>query len=390
MRKLTLMAMMLVCLQQGLANGQENPPASWWSPQVTKQLETAGPNRPELQRSLQEVPEQQRRALAFLIEHMPDSDLQTLGADYLLENVRLAYQARQQAAWGSQIPEALFFNDVLPYANVDETREDWRAAMMQRCWPIVKDCRTPGEAAQKLNRELFSLIQVRYATSRAKANQSPAESMQQSVASCTGLSIILSDACRSVGIPARLVGTPSWTKKRGNHTWVEVWDNGWHFTGAAEPSPEGLDRGWFQQDAAEADDSQPRNRIYAVSYARTGMYFPMVWSPRARQVHAVNVTPRYTADRKPRDPGLTRVLVTLVDAAGNRVAHDVTVTSRGYDRPFQGRTRGEDADLNDILMFELPRQQTWQISWQQDGRQITRQQLTEDQEQTWWELQEDP
>ena len=54
----------------------------------------------------------------------------------------------------------------------------------------------------------------------------------------------------AVGIPARVAGTPMWTNMRGNHTWVEVWDGGWHFVGAAEPDPKGLDHTWFNGDAS--------------------------------------------------------------------------------------------------------------------------------------------
>ena len=38
---------------------------------------------------------------------------------------------------------------------------------------------------------------------RKRNNQSPQESIEQGKATCTGLSIILVDACRAVGIPAR-------------------------------------------------------------------------------------------------------------------------------------------------------------------------------------------
>src|SRR6478752_4758171 len=48
-------------------------------------------------------------------------------------------------------------------------------------------------------------LKVGYSTERRAANQSPSESRESGKASCTGLSILLSDACRSVGIPARLV-----------------------------------------------------------------------------------------------------------------------------------------------------------------------------------------
>ena len=55
--------------------------------------------------------------------------------------------------------------------------------------------------------------------------------MRQGMASCTGLSILLVDALRSVGIPARFAGTASWHDDRGNHSWTEVrLDDGWHFT----------------------------------------------------------------------------------------------------------------------------------------------------------------
>ena len=85
-----------------------------------------------------------------------------LRADLLLENVRLAYKARTQVPWGRRLPEEVFLNDVLPYANVDETRELWRNDFYERCLPIVKVCKTPGEAAQKLNGKLFKTLNVKY------------------------------------------------------------------------------------------------------------------------------------------------------------------------------------------------------------------------------------
>ena len=43
-------------------------------------------------------------------------------------------------------------------------------------------------------------------------------------ASCTGVSILFVDALRTIGIPARVVGTPAWhgDHAQGNHNWVEV------------------------------------------------------------------------------------------------------------------------------------------------------------------------
>ena len=191
-------------------------------------MDLAGENRAELEKAISKVSQKHLDGLKFLILHMPQADLQGLDSEFLLSNVRLAYRARAEAAW--KIPDEIFFNDVLPYANIDEPRDPWRKKFYDLCRPIIKDCKSPAEAAQKLNETVFKEISVKYSTKRKRANQSPKESIEQGLASCTGLSIILTDACRSVVVPARLVDIPSWTKKRGNHTWVEVWDEDWHFT----------------------------------------------------------------------------------------------------------------------------------------------------------------
>src|SRR6516165_6044452 len=235
----------------------------WWPAEVEQALARAKNNRAELEKALVAVPRDQRKGMAFLIANMPDSDLLSLKADFLVSNTELAYRARKEVAWGKNIPEELFLNDVLPYANLDEKRDAWRKEFYYLCMPIAKSCKTPAEAAHKLNSEIFKKVNVRYSTERKSPNQSPKESMAQGKASCTGLSIVLSDACRAVCIPARLVGTPLWANKRGNHTWVEIWDKEWHFTGACEPDPKGLDRGWFVADAAQAKRDSALHAIYA-------------------------------------------------------------------------------------------------------------------------------
>lgn len=330
--------------------------------QLESRLAMAGENRAELTKALDDAPEEQRAAVEFLIRNMPRKDLTTLSSEFLLEHVRLAYQAKAQTPWTDQVSEELFLNDVLPYAHVDETREAWRAEMFELCWPIVKDCQTPGEAAQELNKHLFRMIKVKYSTKRKKANQSPSESIDQGLASCTGLSILLADACRSVNVPARLTGIPRWANKRGNHTWVEVWDQGdWHFTGAAEYNAAGLDRAWFTNDAALADKSNRLNSIYSISFARTETTFPMVWSRDPENaVYAVNVTDRYTPDSEPEkvDPNSVQVRIRVWNAdRSERIATKVfAVEADNSDaEKMSGTSPSDTADMNDMLQFALRR-----------------------------------
>jgi len=336
---------------------------------VEKQvLSAAADNRAELAKALKKVPARQREGMQFLLDNMPAPDRENLSAEYLLDNVALAYKGLAAAPWAKQIPPDIFLNDILPYAVASETREAWRAQLRKLCAPLVTDCRTPGAAALALNQKLFGLVKVRYSTERAKADQSPAESMRSGLASCTGLSILLVDACRSVGVPARLVGTPLWTNLRGNHTWVEIWDGGWHFLGAAEPDAAGLDHGWFVADAARAWRDQPMHAIYATSFQKTGVVFPLVWAPEINWVNGVNVTDRY-AKPAALSADKVRLLVKVLDAKGQRVTAKVTVTDA--DNPAKtvsGYSLGETADLNNILSFDWAAGARCNLSVEYHGR----------------------
>ncbi len=341
-----------------------------WSTAVEQKLTAAGTNRAQLVRALRRVPAAQREGLQFLIENMPERDARQLSADYLLENVRGAYEAWSTSPWRDQLPKQIFLNDVLPYACVNEEREAWRARLRAISLPLIADCKTPGEAAQRLNQKIFPLLKVRYATDRKRPDQCPTETISSGKATCTGLSILLVDACRSVGVPARVAGTPMWSNMRGNHTWVEVWDGDWHFTGAAEPDKKGLDRGWFVHDAAQAKRDVPQHAIYATSFKQTGLAFPLVWSPDDTSVAAVNVTDRYTPKSLPATNNKVRLLVKVLDApAGKRVVARVRFNEASNPgRVIEDMSKGESADLNDLLAFEVTPGSKYHLTASFDGR----------------------
>ena len=297
-----------------------------------------------------------RRAAYSLVDNMPARDRATLSRDALLENLSLALEARNRFPWARSVPERIFFNDVLPYASLDEPRDPWRADFYRLGSSIVRECKTATEAAQALNRELFKQLNVHYNLGRKRNNQSPKESIEQGKATCTGLAIILADACRAVGVPARIAGVPQWAQKEGNHTWVEIWDGGWFFTGADEYDPKGLNRAWFNHDAAiTARSTNSLHQIYATSWRRTGLQFPLAWDLASRDVPAVNVSARYAALGA--DTNFTGTVVHLRlrgNTNGERLAADVEMHSASGQLISRDHTRAGSADLNDMPDFTLP------------------------------------
>lgn len=314
---------------------------------LVQQLSLAEGNRDRLLTMIAEAPADEREAQAFLLANMPERDLTSLSPEFLRKVVQLALQARNRCEWTRAIPKELFLNDVLPYASLNERRDDWRGDFVERFTPLVANCKSPSEAAQVLNREVFKALKVKYhATKRHKPDQSPYESTEIGYASCTGLSILLVDACRAVGVPARVVGTPMWSDNSGNHTWVEVWDRQWWFVGAAEPGE--LNKTWFAEPASKADPAKDQYRIYASSFRQTDTPFVMVWAPESHDYPAVDVTAYYVARHK-----------LSVDVAGTTDPAAVTVSvRRGPELIAQADAAQAEFDLGAGVEYAVGAQQS--------------------------------
>lgn len=340
---------------------------------IDRTIATAGDNAKELKKALKEVPRNEREGMAFLISYMPERDAKSLSADFLLENVEYAYKARAEFPWAKEVPDSVFLNDVVAYANLNENRESWRKDFYERFKKYVAPCKTMREAIDSVNKNVRDELLVDYNTKREKPDQAPYESMRQHMASCSGLSILLTDAFRAVGIPSRVAGTPAWHDDRGNHNWNEVWIDGqWRFT-EYYPSDD-LDQSWFLTDAGKAIKEDVRKAIYAASFKPTGCYFPLVWDENIRYVHAENVTDRYTSlyraqlSAMPADGSHVALRVMVfkdkdhAEASGDRVATNLDVF-KGDKQLYGGRSTGATQDMNDVLTFNVEKNQQYIIKY---------------------------
>ena len=322
---------------------------------LTQAFKDAKANRSQIEKAAHDAPADQQAAMHWLITHMPQRDLEQLSAQFLLENCDEAYRAWRSAPWHDAISPEMFLDCILPYACLNETRDEWRTALRERCAPLIADAKSPSEAAAILNNKLFALIGVKYSTKRKQADQSPRESMESGLASCTGLAILLVDACRSVGVPARFAGVPMWIDQSGNHSWTEIWDGGWHFTGAAEPTGDQLNQAWFTDRAATAKRDDLAHAIYAVTWNDSPLTFPAAWRDDDDGiVRAINVTDRYTQSsaNQPIPAGHARVRMRAV-AGDERQPIAISITDASGAVVFTGTTKDEGFDANDHLMAQL-------------------------------------
>lgn len=331
-------------------------------------LEKSGDRKDSLQYFLNTVPKKHYEGASFLIAYMPERDLKTLSIPYISDQIEGAYKAREEFSWCAKLPDSIFFNEVLPYYCFDERRDNWRNDFYLKFSSVVKDCKDIRQAIKAVNANIRDVLLVDYNINRSIVNISPFQSIKEKMATCTGLSFLLVDAFRSVGIPARIAGTPMWTNMKGNHSWVEVWVDGqWYFT---EYYPEDLNKAWFVADAGRADMSKPRHWIYASSYKPKDTYFRLEWDTLSKAIHAENVTKRYIdlyekekvlENLKPDEVWISvQLFQSKSEKDLKRVSEKIVLEEEGKQIDF-GYSPSPIDDLNKFLKFKVSKNKSYQL-----------------------------
>jgi transglutaminase-like putative cysteine protease len=245
---------------------------------------------------------------------MPASDKAQLLVTFIAETVGLALAARHSTPWGLAVPWHLFLNAVLPYSSLTEPRERWRPLFYTyyASIPALMNQTDLASAETWMNTYGWNIRTPRIVF-KADPNPvgvwdyDPFSVLFNGYASCTGLSVFLVSALRSMGLPARVAGTPHWnlgpsvcpqgdqSPDCGNHDWVEAWaHDGWAFVDEAGNTV--LNTSWFVPDWTRHQAAGGLNHsIFAASWANSSYvveayggdsdplalpygYFPMVWN----------------------------------------------------------------------------------------------------------------
>ena len=236
-----LLAVLLLCASPGLA--AEIPSIS--DTDLQQALTLAGNNRAQLQAALDACLQKpyEMQAQRFVIASLPLADLGKVTEGELTGNLQLAMQARSEYSFGQQYDDAIFAHYVLPPRVSQEPLSPWRSYFSGELKEVVLKSPTLELAAVEVNKWCGAHARFEQTQSR---DQGPLATLASGYGRCEELCILLIDACRSVGIPARMAYCPWWAVQDNNHAWVEVYgsDGRWHYCGGAEPAPT-LDNAWF-------------------------------------------------------------------------------------------------------------------------------------------------
>lgn len=232
--------------------------------------------------------------------------------DYKLHNTEFALKARNEVKAAADVPESLFMREVLPYQHFDEPLDDWRGDFFQRltAQPGVRDASTLKELAETVIPLAFTSLgnKVEFKSNMTPQMMAPiSETLKFGHASCTGMSILVANALRSVGVPARIAGIAEWNKPTGgNHNWVEVWTgDGWHFIDAVPTTKVTWDQTWFSQDGTVQKSGSGIHGIYTPAWdsADGDANYTITWRTPSILTPAIDRTAFYQAIPLPQSAG---------------------------------------------------------------------------------------
>jgi len=204
--------------------------------------------------------------------------------------------------WTTHIPEPIFYEYVLNFANVNEPRTNWRPLFVQTLQPLLASLMeqnpTVEHVIQEINQFLWSALSnkeqqsIQFQSGQTPLIMDPMSILAYGYASCTGLSILLVNALRAAGIPARLAGTSAWNgnPENGNHSWIEFYgsDHKWHIMeslpASGSTSPNLLDpcQWWFCNPEKIHGTSFSAAKLVWNSSSK--QHFPMAWDPSNHMV----------------------------------------------------------------------------------------------------------
>ncbi len=163
--------------------------------------------------------DERRKALEFLREHLPESDLDCYPEELLAQFVDHALFLRKTAAWCAGLEQEIFDHYVLfPRVN-DEDLSFHRKIFYDALWPRLQGLTTMEERILEVNRWCHEMASYQAQDDRTA---SPLTVFRNGSGRCGEESAFLVSALRSGGIPDRQGYAPRWAHCDYNHAWVEA------------------------------------------------------------------------------------------------------------------------------------------------------------------------
>ena len=230
---------------------------------LERNIRWAGENGKELERVLDHYrctgEKQKERCARYLITHMDSRaaityegvaqqnevitpDLHAIRADFLIENIELAFEVWKKYPWCNHLTEEEFCRQILPYRIKNEPLEDWRKFYYNRYKGVADSLATAGATMQEVVFFFNSRYGKRYTHDAEKYRGDLSYKLIEEIGggTCDHLALNAAQVMRSIGIPLNIDVLPYHGKVNGGHAYNSFTDekDEFHFFSPYEREPE--------------------------------------------------------------------------------------------------------------------------------------------------------
>ncbi|MFI5404036.1 MAG: hypothetical protein ACHQ1G_13940, partial [Planctomycetota bacterium] len=157
-------------------------------------------------------------------------DLEAIRADFLIENIDLAFEAWRGHPWAEAIPFEVFCETILPYRASEEPLVPWRRACRDRLAEVYRklDTRDPEAACRAVLAAAGRWIGFDEIYYLHPTDQGYDEMCRTKLGRCEDISNMMLYAARASATLSATDYTPAWADRDNNHAWEVVLDSQGH------------------------------------------------------------------------------------------------------------------------------------------------------------------
>ncbi len=156
-----------------------------------------------------------------------EGDVTHITADYLIQNIDLAFEAWRSRPWAKEITFDTFCEHILPYRCSNEPLDRWRAACMKRYADLPEKMKVPSdmnEAAALIRRDFEGWVRFDEIYYLHPTDQGFDEMNARGMGRCEDISNMMAYAMRANAVVCANDYTPFWADRDNNHAWEVVLD----------------------------------------------------------------------------------------------------------------------------------------------------------------------
>lgn len=152
-------------------------------------------------------------------------DLETITADFLINQIDYAFQAWREKPWAKNLSFNNFRDYVLPYRGSNEPLEPWRETFWEKYADVensMTDPVDPLEAAALINDEIISWFKFDPRFYYHPTDQGISEMFDNKMGRCEDMTNLTIYAMRANALAVTSDYTPHWADAGNNHAWNSI------------------------------------------------------------------------------------------------------------------------------------------------------------------------